>query len=61
MFIERMWRTIKYERVYLQAYDSVSKARKDIAQYIDWYNNERGHSRLRENPQRSFIKMVCQP
>jgi putative transposase len=46
VFVERVWRTIKYERVYLRAYDSVSVARKDIAQYIDWYNGERGHSSL---------------
>jgi len=36
----------KYERVYLRAYDSVSDARTDIAQYISWYNSERGHSSL---------------
>lgn len=46
VFVERVWRTIKYERVYLQAYGSVSEARNDIAQYIDWYNNERGHSSI---------------
>jgi putative transposase len=39
-------RSVKYERVYLRAYDSVSAARKDIAEYIDWYNGERGHSSL---------------
>ena len=46
VFVERVWRTIKYERVYLRAYDSVSDARLDIAQYIDWYNKERGHSSI---------------
>jgi putative transposase len=46
VFVERVWRTIKYERVYLRAYDSVSAARKDITEYIDWYNGERGHSSL---------------
>ena len=46
VFVERVWRTIKYERVYLRAYDSVSEARKDIAQYIEWYNSERGHSSI---------------
>jgi putative transposase len=46
VFVERVWRSVKYERVYLRAYDSVSDARKDIAQYIDWYNTERGHSSL---------------
>jgi putative transposase len=46
VFVERVWRSVKYERVYLRAYDSVSAARRDIAEYIDWYNGERGHSSL---------------
>jgi putative transposase len=46
VFVERLWRTIKYERVYLRAYDSVSEARSDIADYIDWYNTQRGHTSL---------------
>jgi putative transposase len=44
VFVERVWRSVKYECVYLKAYDSVSQARGDIARYIDWYNRERGHS-----------------
>ena len=44
VFVERVWRSVKYERVYLNAYDSVSQARSDIASYIDGYNRERGHS-----------------
>ena len=46
VFVERLWRSVKYERVYLRAYDSVSAARKDIAHYVDWYNDERPHSSL---------------
>ncbi len=46
VFVERLWRSVKYERVYLRAYDSVSAARADIAQYMDWFNNERPHSSL---------------
>ena len=46
VFVERLWRTVKYERVYLRAYPSVSAARADIAEYIDWYNGKRGHSSL---------------
>jgi len=46
VFVERIWRSVKYERVYLRAYDNVSTARADIADYISWYNRERGHSRL---------------
>lgn len=46
VFVERVWRTIKYERVYLRAYETVRQARQDIAQYIDWYNHDRDHSSL---------------
>jgi len=46
VFVERLWRTIKYERVYLYAYDTVSEARSSIKQYIDWYNSSRPHSKL---------------
>ena len=46
VFVERLWRSVKYERVYLKAYDSVSAARGDIAEYLAWYNAHRGHSSL---------------
>ncbi|OZB55295.1 MAG: hypothetical protein B7X43_01345 [Thiomonas sp. 15-63-373] len=48
VFVERLWRSVKYERVYLKAYDSVSAARTDIAQYMTWYNGSRAHSRLHD-------------
>ena len=46
VFVERLWRSVKYERVYLKAYDGVGAARADIADYLDWYNEHRPHSRL---------------
>lgn len=46
VFVERLWRSVKYERVYLLAYDSVSAARADIADYLAWYNAQRPHSKL---------------
>ena len=56
VFVERLWRSVKYERVYLKAYDSVSAARADIADYLDWYNTERGHSSLeRLTPQEKYV------
>ena len=47
--IERFWRTLKYEEVYLKTYDSVSEARESLGIYIDWYNHERRHSSLGKN------------
>jgi putative transposase len=56
VFVERLWRSVKYERVYLKAYDSVSAARADIADYLDWYNTERGHSSIeRLTPQEKYV------
>jgi putative transposase len=46
VFVERVWRSVKYEEVYLKAYDSVSHARRSIGNYLNWYNRNRPHSRL---------------
>ncbi|MEM7524662.1 MAG: integrase core domain-containing protein, partial [Pseudomonadota bacterium] len=46
VFIERLWRTIKYEEVYLRAYDSVSVARESLRRYLTFYNGRRPHSSL---------------
>jgi putative transposase len=48
VFVERLWGSVKYERVYFKAYDSVSAARADIAEYMNWYNAGRAHSSLDE-------------
>jgi putative transposase len=44
VFIERVWRSIKYEEVYLHAYETVSAAREGIGRYINFYNTRRPHS-----------------
>ena len=46
VFVERLWRTIKYEHVYLRAYDSVSEARAQLGDFIEFYNTRRPHSSL---------------
>jgi putative transposase len=46
VFVERLWRSVKYEEVYLRAYDSVSQARASIGRYLDFYNGRRPHSSL---------------
>jgi putative transposase len=43
VFIERFWKTLKYQEVYLRAYDTVSEARASIARYIEFYNSRRPH------------------
>ncbi len=46
VFVERLWRSVKYEEVYLRAYDSVGEARASISRYLDFYNRKRPHSSL---------------
>jgi putative transposase len=46
VFVERLWRSVKYEEVYLRAYDSVAEARASIGRYLDFYNRKRPHSSL---------------
>ena len=59
VFVERLWRTIKYERVYLRAYDAVSAARTDVALYLDWYNRERVHSRIEDRtPEQAYWELL---
>ncbi len=46
VFVERLWRSIKYEEVYLHAYDSVTAARTGITRYLAFYNTRRPHQSL---------------
>ena len=46
VFVERLWRSVKYEEVYLRAYDSVGDARASIGRYLGFYNSRRPHSSL---------------
>ncbi len=46
IFVERLWRSIKYEEVYLKAYHNRTEARRGIGAYLDFYNQERPHQAL---------------
>jgi putative transposase len=46
VFVERLWRSLKYEHVYLHAYESVAEARAKIGRYFEFYNSQRPHSSL---------------
>ena len=62
VFIERLWRTIKYEEVYLKAYESVSQARALLERYIAFYNTGRPHSRLdRQTPDQVYFNQLPLP
>ena len=47
IFTERLWRTIKYEEVYLKEYQSPNEAEQSLKKYINFYNNERLHQSLK--------------
>lgn len=56
VFIERLWRSLKYEEVYLKAYDTVVEARVGIGEWIRFYNHERTHQSLgRQTPEQVYL------
>jgi putative transposase len=61
VFVERLWRSIKYEEVYLRAYDTVSDARASIGRYLAFYNGRRPHSSLdRQTPDQAYFNRLPQ-
>jgi putative transposase len=59
VFVERLWRSIKYEEVYLRAYDTVSDARASIGRYLAFYNSRRPHSSLdRQTPDTAYFNAL---
>ncbi len=59
VFVERIWRSVKYEEVYLRAYESVSDARASIGRYLDFYNRKRPHSSLdRQTPDHVYFNAM---
>lgn len=62
VFVERLWRSVKYEEVYLHAYDSVGAARDGIGRYLDLYNRRRPHSALDgRTPDDAYFEMTSMP
>jgi putative transposase len=60
VFVERLWRTIKYEEVYLHAYESVFQARASIGRYLSFYNSRRPHSSLdQQTPDRAYFNALA--
>ena len=56
VFVKRLWRSIKYEEIYLRAYDTVGEARASIGRYLAFYNGQRPHSSLdRKTPDQAYF------
>jgi putative transposase len=49
IFVERLWRTVKYEDVYIKGYQTIPEAQEGLKDYFDYYNMERRHSSLKHN------------
>jgi putative transposase len=61
VFIERLWRSVKYEDVYLKAYDSIPAAREGLTAYFEFYNCKRRHQRLdRKTPDNVYWSILPQ-
>ena len=59
VFVERLWKSVKYEEVYLRAFASVSEARASIGRYLDFYNSRRPHQGLaRQTPDQAYFNAL---
>ncbi len=60
VFIERLWRSVKYEEVYLKAYEDIRAARTSLARYFEFYNTDRRHQSLdRQTPDNVYYQHVA--
>jgi putative transposase len=60
VFIERLWRSLKYECVYLNAFDSVREAGAGITHWMNYYSNERPHSSLDDRtPSEVYLELAA--
>ena len=60
VFVERLWHSVKYEEVYLKAYDDVRSAKRSLGEHFRFYNSERRHQSLDDQtPDRVYNKSVA--
>ena len=61
IFIERLWRTLKYERIYLKTYETGTELSKDLEYWFNWYNDNRKHSSLdKQTPNEAYFRGIEQ-
>jgi putative transposase len=61
IFIERLWRSLKYEEVYIKAYGSVAEARRSLGEWLTFYNDVRPHQSLEyQTPREKFERVACE-
>ena len=59
IFVERLWRSIKYEEVYLNAYESMAEAKQGIGNWFEYYNHARKHQTLGMTPELMYASSAC--
>ena len=61
VFIERLWKSVKYEDIYLKSYSSMTEARKGLTQYFKFYNEKRWHGNFdRKTPSMVYFESLAQ-
>ena len=61
VFVERLWRSVKYEEVYLNAYESMADARQSLKKYFEFYNQNRKHQTLKATPDQVYYESIKLP
>ena len=61
VFVERLWRSVKYEEVYLNAYESAAEAKQSLAKYFRFYNENRKHQTLKATPDQVYYESIKLP
>lgn len=62
VFIERLWKSVKYEEVYLKAYELMKEARRELGNYFELYNRRRRHQGLgRRTPDAVYWATLAEP
>jgi len=61
VFVERLWRSVKYEEVYLNAYESLPEARQSLGKYFRYYNQNRKHQTLKAKPDQVYYESIRLP
>ena len=54
VFVERLWRSVKYEEVYLNCYESMAHAKQRLGRWVEFYNRERKHQALKSTPNQKY-------
>ena len=59
VFVERLWRSVKYEEVYLNAYESLTEAKQSLKKYFHFYNQQRKHQTLKAAPDQVYYESIA--